>query len=317
MGSKSQGMALVIVLFILAIMTVTAVWLVDTMMITIRRTENIRDAEQAHQIAVASEMWGVLVLERDGREGATDHLAESWNHLGTGVSIDEGTVETVIIDQQGLFNINNLFAEVELGLTPSRRQSKTINADWTPAFRRLLILLELDPALSDAVLDWLDADQNVRGAKGAEDHDYLLKKPAYRAANRMFTDISELIWVQGFDEKILTRLSPYISALPATGVRININTAPLMILRILAPTTLSEQEAQSLIDGRPQQEGYSIDTFLNHPVIADKNQIAARIAGDSSRYFNIKNTVHYGRAKYHMTSLVNRVGDLASVLVRR
>ena len=315
MGSNTRGMALVIVIFILSLMTITAVWLVDVMMISVRRTENIRDSEQAHQIAVASEMWGVSVLELDGSESTTDHPAEAWSNLGAGVAMEEGTIETVIIDQQGLLNINNLLAEALLEKVP--KKNKPTPTVWIPAFKRLLILLELDESLADAVIDWMDEDQEVRGINGAEDHTYLGKEPPYRAANRMFNDISELIWVKGFDEKIINKLSPFMTALPATDVRININTAPQLVMRIIGTSTLSKQEAKTLIDDRPLKEGYTIDAFLKHDRMAGQSEVATRLSGDNSRYFNIVSTVQYGRANYRMISLVNRVGKLTTVVLRR
>lgn len=315
MGNNSRGMALVIVIFILSLMTITAVWLVDVMMISVRRTENIRDSEQAHQIAVASEMWGVSVLELDGSESTTDHPAEAWSNLGAGVAMEEGTIETVIIDQQGLLNINNLLTEARLDSSPQK--SKALPSVWIPAFKRLLRLLEIDESLADAVIDWMDEDQEVRGIYGAEDHAYLGKEPPYRAANRMFNDISELIWVKGFDEKIINKLSPFMTALPATDVRININTAPLLVMRIIGTSTLSEQEAKTLIDDRPLKEGYTIDAFLKHDRMAGQSEVATRLSGDNSRYFNIVSTVQYGRANYRMISLVNRVGKLTTVVLRR
>lgn len=315
MGSRTRGMALVIVLFILSLMTITAVWLVDVMMINIRRTENIRDTEQAYQMAVASEMWGISVLELDGSESTTDHPAEVWSNLGEGVAMEVGTLETVIIDQQGLFNINNLLAEALIESSPIKNNPTP--AVWIPAFKRLLILLELDDSLANAVIDWMDVDQEVRGINGAEDHTYLGKEPPYRAANRMFNDISELIWVKGFDEKTINKLSPYLTALPATNVRININTAPLVVMRIIGTTTLSEQDAKTLIDGRPLKEGYTIEAFLKHDRMAGQSEAASRLTGDSSRYFNIVSTVQFGRANFQMISLVNRVGKLTTVVLRR
>ena len=66
----------------------------------------------------------------------------------------------------------------------------------------------------------------------------------YRAANRAFSDVSELLQVKGFDKKTVEKLAPYISALPATGVRININTAPAGLLRILGNKLLSVAESE-------------------------------------------------------------------------
>ena len=65
--------------------------------------------------------------------------------------------------------------------------------------QRLLGVLELSPAIADAVADWIDGDSTVSGA-GAEDLDYLRADPPYRAANRAMVHPGELRWIQGVDE---------------------------------------------------------------------------------------------------------------------
>ncbi len=62
-----QGMALVTVLFILTIMTVTVSWLSEEMLLALRRTENVRDVEQSWQMLMGSESWAVSVLARDSQ----------------------------------------------------------------------------------------------------------------------------------------------------------------------------------------------------------------------------------------------------------
>ena len=175
---QMQGMALITVLFILTLMTVTVTWLSEDVQLSLRRTENIRDSGQVWQILLGSESWALSVLARNGRESDSDHLSESWNNLGQGVKIDNGKLSTTIEDMQGRFNLNNLIDE-SLTENPAAKNQPGSQV-WTQAFRRLLISLELNPNLSDAVLDWIDPDQNVRGSSGAEDADYLSLDPPYK-----------------------------------------------------------------------------------------------------------------------------------------
>jgi general secretion pathway protein K len=308
-----QGMALVTVLFILTIMTVTVAWLSEEVLLSLRRTENIRDSEQAWQMLLGSEAWAVSVLARDSRESKSDHPAESWNNLGQGVAIEHGELLTLVEDMQGRFNLNNLINESIVTSPPIA--NKPDPRIWTQAFRRLLISLELNPGLSDAVLDWLDPDQNVRGASGAEDADYLGMDTPYRAANRAFSDISELLQVKGFDKKTVEQLAPFISALPATGVLININTAPAGLLRILGNKLLSVAESERLASERPK-DGYTVESFLLHDMMAGQQDVAAPLIDHQSSYFLIRSSTEFGRARKNIHSLVVRK-DGNSTVIRR
>ena len=311
---RMKGVALVTVLFILTIMTVTVTWLSEEVLLSLRRSENIRDSEQAWQTLIGSESWARGVLLRDSRESGTDHPGEKWNQLGQGVTVEQGKLLTVIEDLQGRFNLNNLLIDAAVG--PRREANKELPLHWSAAFRRLLIALELNPALSDAVLDWLDPDQNVRGTAGAEDIDYLGMEPPYRAADRGFAEVSELLRVKGFEPAMVAKLAPYVSALPATDVRININTAPALLLRILGKDLLSAAESEQLVNDRPVADGYSVEEFLQHDMMAGEQDTAILLIGNSSSYFLIRSSTEVGRARKNIHSLVERTNETTAVIKR-
>ncbi|MFW2440434.1 MAG: type II secretion system minor pseudopilin GspK [Arenicellales bacterium] len=312
--TRTRGLALVIVLFILVIMTISVAWLSEEILISLRRTENNRDSQQAWQMLVGSEAWALSVLARDSLESETDHLGEAWNNLGQGVAIEHGSISTAVEDLQGRLNLNNLLVEAEEGTQQAGNQPRP--RIWTEAFRRLLLSLKLDPNLSDAVLDWLDPDQNVRGTAGAEDADYLGLTPPYRAANRAFSDVSELLWVKGFDNKTVKMLTPYVTALPATDVRININTASSGLLRILAGDLLSEDSSEQLQSSSTGENGLSVEEFLQNDMMAGEQEVAAPLIDNKSSYFMIRSTTKFGRASMKINSLVERKDGLVTVIKR-
>lgn len=312
--TRTKGLALVIVLFILVIMTISVAWLSEEILISLRRTENNRDSEQAWQMLVGSEAWALSVLARDSLESDADHLGEGWNNLGQGVAIEHGHITTEVEDMQGRLNLNNLLTETDTETPKADKQPSP--RIWTQAFRRLLLSLKLDPNLSDAVLDWLDPDQNVRGTAGAEDADYLGQSPPYRAANRAFSDVSELLWVKGFDEKTVKMLTPYLTALPATDVRININTASSGLLRILAGDLLSEDSSEQLQSSPTGENGLSVEEFLQNDMMAGEQEVAAPLIDNKSSYFMIRSTTTFGRASMKINSLVERKDGLVTVIKR-
>lgn len=58
-------------------------------------------------------------------------------------------------------------------------------------------------ALADAVIDWRDTDDNPFSQFGAESSYYMTLDPPYRAKNRPFESVEELLMVKGFNGRIL------------------------------------------------------------------------------------------------------------------
>ena len=67
--------------------------------------------------------------------------------------------------------------------------------------------------------------------------------------------------VRGFDESVLARVLPYVTALPA-GTPLNVNTAPLPVLAAALPTVPPEVLAQ-LATERIQRPFLDIADFRN------------------------------------------------------
>lgn len=309
-----RGVALLTVLFILVLIATLSVYLVEDEHLAIRRVTNQRDVEQAYQMLVGAEQWAVKVLERD--ENENDHLNEPWNRLLPEVGVERGSLLSFVRDQQGLFNLNNLI-EGKPRPDASDDDDKEKEKVWYPAFVRLLTVLELDEGLADAVVDWIDADQDVTSASGAEDAEYLSEKPSLRAANRLFASPGELIWVHGFDAKTVATLRPFVTALPET-VPINVNTAAVTVLRILSPDILSEDEAKSIADGRGEK-GYTDkqDILQLTPFAGEAGESVDKLFDTKSAYFEVVSEAKLGRFASSLLSLVQRGKGQAVVLQRQ
>lgn len=294
---SQAGVAMLTVMFILVLTSTLAVYLIEDSNLNIRRVMNQRDSEQGYQWAVYSEQWAMKVLEQDARDNEYDHLEEDWNTLKPSINEKEQAVlSTEIEDLQGRFNLNNLTTKEDL--------------IWYPAFKRLLLVLEIDEDLADAVLDWIDSDQTVSGHSGAEDPEYLLKDPPYRSANTMIANVGELIWIQGIDLDILQKLSPHVTALPISDAKININTASKEVLRILVKDQ-DEVEAELIIEGRGE-EGYN-----DMEDVAELSQFSGpegqpifdSLVAIDSEYFEVYSRVEYGRLITSLYSVIERKSD--------
>lgn len=303
---RQAGVALLTVLFILVLLSTLVFYMVEDEHIAIRRVSNQRDMEQGYQMVIGAEKWAMKVLQRDLQESETDHLKESWNNLLPEVNVEHGTLSAKVIDQQGLFNINNLKAGKD--------------EVWYPAFKRLLGAVDLEEGLADSVVDWIDPDQQVTGATGAEDPEYLLKDPPYRAANNLFVDVGELLWVNGFNNEKLEKLAPYITVLPENNTKININTSPLQVLQVLnkteknaQPVPLEASIAATLEEGRGEQGYATTEEFVTLGVLAGLGEAISPIITVNSNYFKAIGTAKIGRIRYSVSSLLHRNAENATV----
>ena len=296
---KQKGIAFISAMLVVALVAATAAFLLAQHNLWARQVENLRDQSQAASIARAGINWARLILADDKNEA--DHLKETWAQSRFGLPLEGGKVSLVITDAQAFFNLNNLVRENEV----SERDVQT--------FQRLLASLNLPPDLAVAVADSEDENSETTYPGGAEDLDYLAQDPPYRAANRAFMDIHDLVRVKGFNAEIVQRLAPYITALPEP-TPININTAPAEVIAAVIPE-MSVADAKGLVESRPSGFFESVaDIRSQFPQIADLSQLAL---GVSSQHFNIFARAEVGRARINQSVLVARAGELPEIIWKK
>jgi general secretion pathway protein K len=283
--------ALVTALLVVSLATMAAVAMATRQHVDVRRTANLLHGEQAYAYAIAAESWAQVILRYDIEDSRIDTLEEDWATALPPISVEGGFVNGRITDQQGRFNINNLLGE---------------NGDPSIAdleyFRRLLAVLELDPAIAVALLDWLDANIDASFPDGAEDGAYLLAEPPYRAANRKMVSISELRLVKGFTPEVMAALAPHVTALPERTT-INVNTATLEVLQALH-AELTATGAGALIEGRGEEGYVDKNTFLAVDALAGLElDVAVDVTSD---WFRVLTDVTVGSGRATLASLLRR-----------
>ena len=253
---KTEGAALITAMLIMALVSIVAWDLAAHQHIDIRRTANLLDYDQALLYTQGMEAWAAQILVRDAAQGSSvDYLGEDWSMRLPPLPVDGGVLTGELVDQQGLYNLNNLL------------NKGTIDPAEEVRFRRLLAVLALPTELADALADWLDLDQERRFPGGAEDQDYLLATPPYRAANAPLRSVSELRLIKGFTAENYRRIAPFVTALPER-TPINVNTAPLPVLLALAQG-LRLNDAEALVEGRGGQGYRDVQSFAQQPAMVN------------------------------------------------
>jgi general secretion pathway protein K len=290
---RHSGVALITVLLVIFLASITAVSLASLQQLNIRRSTVLQHQQQARYYVLGAEQWARQILGRDFADSEIDALDEDWAQLPPALPVPGGQVSGRIEDLQGRFNLNNLIHEDK----PDEAQLAVLV--------RLLDILKLDGALAQALADWIDSDQGLLFPDGAEDSDYLLRNPAYLAANRPLRSVSELRLIKGADQDVYRTLSPYVSALPADTqpTRVNVNTAPAELLAAL-DARLDIERARELVKQR------ETDVFTDPEAFAKAVDGLAQSEDDSH---NLENLISV-RSDYFVMHAEAVVGDARALL---
>ena len=217
LGHSQRGVALITILVMVAIATILAATIAKRQKHTAENTAYLVRQNQALLYAKSAEAFASELLVQDSNSsGGADYLQETWAQPMPPFPVEDGMVSGRLEDESGKFNLNDLVGA----------DGTTVNEDAKKFFELLLKRVGLAPELSQSTIDWIDRDDLTIGAMGAESNYYQGLSPAYASANAPFNAIEDLKQVRGFEGQNYDLIAPYISALPATTVKININTAP-------------------------------------------------------------------------------------------
>ncbi len=302
-----RGVALLIVLLLVTVMSSVAIAVTDDIRFAVRRTANIRISDQMSWYALGAEAMARQVLWRSWKVSSSrSTLRDPWAKDGVAFAIDGGSISGRITDGGTCFNLNSVAERGPTGLT-------IVRATGQEQYIALLTALEFDRRLSAALaaslVDWVDSD-GESAAYGAEDEYYGARLVPYRTAGTLLAEPSELRAISGYTEEIYQRLRPLVCALPTNDLsRININTvreSQAALLVMLAGPELRLTEAQRLIAARPLDGFSSTDRFFSLDAFSGLaiDEPTRRQFVLKTHYFDVASTVQFHEAEFTMNSLV-------------
>jgi general secretion pathway protein K len=300
-ATSQHGVALVTALLVVSLATVAAVAMATRFQVDLRRTANLLNGEQAYAYALSAESWAYVVLRRDLQDSKHDSLDEDWSTALPPLPVEGGFVNGRIEDLQGRFNVNNV-VNINGGVNK-------VQLDY---YKRLLDLLDLEPQLAPALLDWLDGNINTTFPDGAEDDEYLLADIPYRAGNRPLVDVSELRLVKGYTAEVMLALEPHVTVLPVP-TPINVNTATPVVLRALHQQ-LDESDIEQLIEARDETAFTDLKEFLAQDALAGLN--LAVTTDIKTEWFSVLTDVSVGRGRARLESILYRNTDKPQIVSR-
>lgn len=299
---QQQGIALITILVMVALATIIAATIAKRQTHTFENTAYLMRQNQALYYAKSAEAFLAEILVQDHNNGANvDHLQETWAQPMPVFPVEDGFVSGELKDESGKFNLNSLL-----------NSDGTENPQTKLFFEKLLVRVGLPAELSQAVIDWQDADDLTTGAMGAESNYYQGLPNGYLAANTQFHQIEELKQVRGFEGDKFALIAPYVSALPDTATKININTAPALVL-----AALDEKIDVNTVDAALKAKQAKLEHFSNVNALITMPPFDAMDAAEkalASQIFDVKS--NYFKANIEVL-LSNRKRQLTSYMLRK
>jgi general secretion pathway protein K len=318
--ARQRGVALIIALILVALATILATKLSFDGFLELRRTTGVLAAEQALQFGLGAEALAAdaLVQDLQTSNGMTT-LAGPWAQATQPLPITPdnnpegepiGTMQGVLEDMQGRFNLNNL---AHLG-TDGQEDPLPLQQ-----FQRLLVSVGVEPKWAGLARDWLDQDDTVGNPDGAEDAIYTSQTPPYHTGNWPMMSPTELMNLPGFGADRYRKIAPYVTALPNANTAINLCTAPALVLESLADGLNGEWSNNPAVLANGRKSGCFPDqnTFKNVASTSGGQKALITSPLDiKSSYFQLTTRVTLGTTEFTLYSLLVRGQTKVTPLLR-
>jgi len=275
-AKQQRGVALIMVLLVVALVATLAVSMGGKLQLQITRTKNLQDSEQGYWYLQSAEalVRQVLIMELNASEGKV-HLGQNWAQQDSAFPVDGGMIQGKIRDLRGCFNLNSLNSD---GPTMSEHERRKTQ------LRTLLLQLEVEAysadTIVDSLVDWIDKDDLITGTYGAEDADYESLPYPYRAGNTPLVHVSELRLIRGVTRDIYRKVKPYVCVIPDNfDGKINVNTIPVEQPELLVAVLQGEINTMAAIDilvNRPEDGYDEVSEFSAENAVSDAMQRLAR-----------------------------------------
>ncbi|MCQ8105037.1 general secretion pathway protein GspK [Methylomonas sp. SURF-2] len=271
---RQRGLALVIVIWILTLLTLMA----GSFAIGMRRESSISHAITANASASAMAESGIRLAEFNL---LSDDPEQRWRGNGAIYQVirPDSRMRIRIFSEAGKVDINTSNdAQLEAVL------KSVLPDDWQ---RQHLL---------NAILDWRDADDDTR-TQGAEKRQYKLAGLSYGPGNGPFQSLEELQLVLGMNEAIFEAIRPYITVY-SSAAEVDPRQATPELLGILA-ADLKDRNVQDMalngmggsadvgggFAGDNQTYTISVDVEMGQDAHAGLEAVVQSQGGDSATAF--------------------------------
>jgi general secretion pathway protein K len=304
-----KGMALLLVLVIVALLTALLTEFSFSTLVDLRATETFRDRTKAYYLARGGIEAARMILREDRNNW--DHPSEFWGEELPTVPVGEGDVRLKIVDLSGRFNLNGV---------ADRRGSQL------PGYSRFLMLceevLEIDRAeaklLGDALVNWLNGDRT----KVTDDDGYYAGlNPPYPRKGADLDTVDELLLVRYFDAGKVRRLQEFVRVVGDEPINLNSASAEVLYAwqfnSLNAPEYLDRQEIAAIVDYRQQAPLETRGDLNRVPGINPNWSVAlpeslVKVTGD---YYQVTSSGRINQGIRRAEAVIQKNGNIQSLKV--
>lgn len=287
--TSQRGAAIIVALFVTALVAIASIAMIERLRADLRRTELIMNDTRVRLYAEGSIAWAMEQLNTNLKRKKPNAIIDNLPLQSPVNTIENATIYSIIYDQEGLYNLNNL-------VDPEAQQG----------FIQLIKAIEPNMKIDDvnnlitAIRHWISPS----GTNNPLEDYYAKQSPAYVAPHRPMVSISELRLVKGMTPRLYKKLSPFVTALPEQ-TKLNINSAPPQVLMSLSPS-LSLDGATAIANHRKQHPFTTTESFLQFDIVKN-NHIDDKKINITSAYFLVKTSVKIGHQEKILYTLLHRM----------
>ena len=305
---KQDGLALVTVLMILAIMVTVAATMTGRLTLNLKRTEGLTFSQKVYWYGQAAADFGRMVLNEDFADSEVISLDQIWATPDMVFPLDNGQITGQIKDFRSCFNVNAVNSDSAVSQFTTLLEAIGLN-DYSAEI------------IAESTRDWIDEDDDSDGGKGAEDSFYQGRTIAHLAANNLMVDISELRAVQGVDKEAYEKIAPYLCAIPSEEQKINVNTvseeqAEILYALFKVYHDLSIADFETLLQERPTSGWNDTNDFLASSLFTQLNIANAlkKQLSVSSEFFQLNGAAEFEERLLAVKLLFQIKGKKANVI---
>lgn len=226
---QQQGISLIIVLWMLAILTVMALVFGHNVRTEVMLATHYQNQAKALALAEAGIWRGAAMVLNKGIAQAANGEHIRLDGFEYALESDKGELSVTLQSTNGLIDINRAPAEV-----------------IKKVLQTVVPMPEQVDAITDALLDWRDED-NLKRLFGAETAAYAAQDLGYGAKNGLMNTVAELGRIQGMTQAVYDEVSPMMTVYSGQA-RVDITSAPQAVLRALPGMTALAMD--SIIEAR-------------------------------------------------------------------
>jgi len=308
-------MALLMTILIISLILVITLRFNTSMRSSLTSASNLQDNIALDYMAKSAFNAARAVLSVDAAESGFDSLHEDWANLAAASQyisyfFDRGQGGMNITDHSGRLQVNSLLMKKE--------NEWVVNEEQENVWINLLSAEEFDlgeeeaAGIVEALIDWIDEDDETLGFGGAESSYYQGLEIPYEPRNGPMEFVEELLLIRGITPELYhgTEEIPGLATLVTPHGRdgkININTAEPLVLG-----ALSGQIEPDMVDGMLTYRDYE-DSDLGNP---EWYKLAPGFPGDiiipptlittSSSYFEIVTEVVREKMRKKVRGMIAR-----------